>query len=520
MSSPLRPPPDRIARLGLVVALGLLAAACTSSPPDGGSTDTASAESARSTDDETGNTLSSDADADAVGDDGTDDDTAGDDAAGDDTGDQRRDLAAGEFNPRSGFGDPPTIPDRYDSSIMTSLDVIFGAGLSEASFATTDRAALQLVEDTADVRNAWYVADLLRFFGPGSGALVSTAEALTERDLSDWSPWVDLVDHLIAWDIPAPPDYLTYKRDLYTEVLPAWEPFFEDGAGVDYRLWSWGGVGIDDRPFDQTDLSCNCIPAADNPKVTDAAGGDWYDDDRIVFGVEINGERRAYPRNIMEIREMVNDTLGGRDIAMPYCTLCGSAQVYLTDELPAGVDRPVMRTSGLLSRSNKVMYDLNSSSVFDTFTGEALTGPLAELGLQLEQAGVVTTTWGEWKAEHPDTTILAESLALGRESDLLTSRDADGPIFPVGDVDPRLPVQEPVLGVITDSGRAVAFPADEARRVLLDGGEVSFENITVELFGGGIRAVDGAGDDNDAGGHQAFWFAWSQFHPTTEVWSP
>ncbi len=505
MSSVVRPSPSWIARLGLAVVLGLLSAACTSSPPDGGSTDAASAESARTN-------------AEEAADSGGSDDPEGNG----DIEEEPPALAAGEFNPRSGFGDPPAIPDRYDSSITASLDVIFGAGLSEASFATTDRAALQVVEDTGDVRNAWYVADLLRFFGPGTGALVTTAETLTERDLSDWSPWVDLVDHLIAWDIPAPPDYVTYKRDLYTEVVPAWEPFFEDGAGVDYRLWSWGGVGIDDRPFDQTDLGCNCIPAADNPEVTDAAGGDWYDDDRIVFGVEINGETRAYPRNIMEIREMVNDTLGGRDIAMPYCTLCGSAQVYLTDELPAGVERPVMRTSGLLTRSNKVMYDINSSSVFDTFTGEAVTGPLAQLGLQLEQVGVITTTWGEWKAEHPDTTILAESLALGRDSDLLNTRDADGPIFPVGDVDPRLPAQEPVLGVITESGQAVAFPADEARRVLLDGGEVGVENITLELFGGGVRALesDGAGGGDDAGGHQAFWFAWSQFHPDTEIWSP
>ena len=220
----------------------------------------------------------------------------------------------------------------------------------------------------------------------------------------------------------------------------------------------------------------------------------------------------------MEIREMVNDTLGGRDIAMPYCTLCGSAQVYFTDQLPEGVDRPVMRTSGLLTRSNKVMYDLTSFSVFDTFLGTAVTGPLADRGLQLEQASVVTTTWGQWKAEHPDTTILAESLTLGRDSDLLNTRDGDGPIFPIGEVDPRLPVQEQILGITTGAGQPVAFPVDLARRTLQEGGTVVFDDITVELFAGGVRAVDANGDD--AQGHQAFWFAWSQFHPDTEIWLP
>jgi hypothetical protein len=366
---------------------------------------------------------------------------------------------------------------------------------------------------------AWVLSDLLRFFSRDAGPLVTTAESLTGLELSPVSPWVDLTDHLIAWNIPAPPDYVRHKRTLFTLVVPEWEPFFdEDAADVDYRHWSWGGVGIDNRPFDQTDEQCQCIPAADNPSVTDATGGDWYDDDRIVFGVEINGEARAYPRNIMEIREMVNDTLGGRDIAMPYCTLCGSAQVYLTDQLPAGVERPVMRTSGLLTRSNKVMYDVNTFSVFDTFLGAALTGPLADQGIVLEQVSVVTTTWGDWKEAHPDTTILDESLALGRDSDLLNTRDAGGPIFPVGDVDERLPIQEPILGVLTEDGTPVAFPVAEARSTLVEGEPVEFDNIIVELSGGGIQARDQAGID--LAGHQAFWFAWSQFHPETEVWLP
>jgi len=75
---------------------------------------------------------------------------------------------------------------------------------------------------------------------------------------------------------------------------------------------------------------------------------------------------------------MVNDTLGDRDLGIPYCTLCGAAQAWFTDDVPDGVNRPVLRTSGLLSRSNKVMYDLNTFSVFDTFRGDAVTGVLSE----------------------------------------------------------------------------------------------------------------------------------------------
>ena len=68
-------------------------------------------------------------------------------------------------------------------------------------------------------------------------------------------------------------------------------------------------------------------------------------------------------------------------------------QAYFTDEVPDGVDRPVLRTSGLLIRSNKVMYDIQTYSVFYTFQGTAVTGPLAEQKVQLKQASVVTSTW-------------------------------------------------------------------------------------------------------------------------------
>ena len=250
---------------------------------------------------------------------------------------------------------------------------------------------------------------------------------------------------------------------------------------------------IDDRPFGQTDARCNCIPAADNPPVTTASEAGWLQDSDIVFGVEVNGEARAYPRQIMEVREMVNDTLGGRDLGLPYCTLCGAAQAYFTDRIPGGVKRPTLRTSGLLIRSNKVMYDLETYSVFDTFKGHAVTGPLARKGVQLEQASVVTTTWGDWRRAHPDTTVLDERLALGRDFDFRNTRDANGPIFPIGDVDPRLSVQEDIIGIVTASGRPVAFQRSKAVSALTRGREVAFENVRLVMDGGGVRAVDANG---------------------------
>ncbi|MEO0946415.1 MAG: DUF3179 domain-containing (seleno)protein, partial [Pseudomonadota bacterium] len=323
-------------------------------------------------------------------------------------------------------------------------------------------------------------------------------------------------DHLIAWDIPSYPDYLSTKRQIFMQFVPGWDNIFVEGD-IDWRMVAWGGVPIDARPYNQTDEACSCIPAADNPPVSSASEATWLQDSDIVFGIEINGEARAYPRRIMEVREMVNDTLGGRDLGIPYCSLCAAAQAFFTDEMPSGVERPILRTSGLLIRSNKVMYDIRTHSVFDTFLGHAVTGPLAEKGITLPQATVVTTDWGSWKAAYPETTVLVEELALGRDFDLRNQRDKNGPIFPIGDVDPRLPVHEDIIGVVTASGTPVAFPRAAAFLALSEGAEVRFENVRLQRVAGGIRAT--GADGSDLSSHQAFWFAWSQFHPDTALWS-
>ena len=416
------------------------------------------------------------------------------------------------------FGSPPTVrEDAVPQKVQTALSELVTHATGQSSWSPTDSAAFDVIAASGDPRVAWLLTDMLRFtWRPEFGAaLTKAATQIMGIELKTIRHRPEIIDHLTAWDIPAYPGYLRHKRAVFTHYVPGWERILVEGE-IDWQLVSWGGVNIDARPFGTTDDICDCIPAIDNPEVTSAAEATWLEEDDIVFGLEIGGETRAYPRQIMEVRELVNDTLGGRDLAIPYCTLCGAAQAFFIDGMPPGVARPVMRTSGLLIRSNKVMFDLESYSVFDTFLGKAVTGPLAEMGIKLEQAGVVTTSWGSWKAAHPETTVLAEALALGRDYNLRNTRDAKGPIFPIGDVDPRLPVHEDVIGVTTASGQPVAFARNTAFAALKNGEEIAVENVRLVLDAGGIRAVDAGGAA--LGSHQAFWFAWSQFHPGTWLW--
>jgi hypothetical protein len=83
-------------------------------------------------------------------------------------------------------------------------------------------------------------------------------------------------------------------------------------------------------------------------------------------------------------------------------------------------------------------------------------------------------------------------------------------------VDPRLPVHEDVIGVLTASGVPVAFPRSTAMLALRAGATVAYDNIRLQLEAGGIKAV--GADGSDLGSHEAFWYAWSQFHEDTVLW--
>ena len=392
-----------------------------------------------------------------------------------------------------------------------------------------DLVALDRVVTSKDARHSWLLADLLRFFQESDDerSLVLAVARLGAVDFAPdpafaKSPWLSITNHLIAWDLPAAPGYRELKGRLFQQIEPRWKPFFADAnADIDWRILSWGGVLIDDRPLGTT-AACarSCIPALDDPVLTNASGGAWYPDSALVFGVVESGQAVAFPKNIMEVHEMVNITIGGRRFAIPYCTLCGSAQAYYTDSVQGATSPLVLRTSGLLSRSNKVMYDLGTQSVFDTFTGRAVSGPLRQSGVALTETTVVTSTWGEWKQAHADTRIVASDGGIGRayKPDPLRGRDDKGPIFPIGPHDSRLPVQEKVLGVVLPGAKPVAFSVTQAKAAVAAGRVVKAGNVELVASGGGLRAQ--LADATEVASHEAFWFAWSQFHPDTILWTP
>ena len=215
--------------------------------------------------------------------------------------------------------------------------------------------------------------------------------------LNNWYFW--------WWNQPetALPSYGNFKADLYEQIDPRFAGYFRErqpSARIRLDEVRWGGVRQDG------------IPPLRNPEMISTAQATYLENGNIIFGLEINGDARAYPKRILAWHEMFTDTIGGIDIAGVYCTLCGTVIPYVTNL--AGVNYQ-LGTSGFLYRSNKLMYDQATQSLWSTVRGEPVIGPLVDKGIVLEHMSVVTTTWAEWRRRHPDTLVL--SLNTGHRRD-------------------------------------------------------------------------------------------------------
>lgn len=141
------------------------------------------------------------------------------------------------------------------------------------------------------------------------------------------------------------------------------------------------------------------IPSIDNPTIVNA---DKYESDifsdNIIFGININGKQRAYPRNILTKHEIVNDSINNKNISVTYCPLTGTAIGFYRGETTFGV-------SGKLINNNLVMYDRETDSRWPQMLGSAISGP--KKGSFLKEFRVIWTTWDKWVEKYPNTTVLS-----------------------------------------------------------------------------------------------------------------
>ncbi|MDZ7732036.1 MAG: DUF3179 domain-containing (seleno)protein [Acidimicrobiia bacterium] len=206
---------------------------------------------------------------------------------------------------------------------------------------------------SGDLRYGWILVDLLRFQPPGEGRdrLVAELVGLTEVPVPDDAvAWVHFTELLVAWDVPAPADYVTAKRAVLAAHDPSWGALVDGNPSIDWRLVTATGVGAD-----RTE-------ALDDPAIVPAADGDWLPDDDRVVGVVVDGRARAYPRRILEVHQVVNDTLGGRRLAVTHSPSGDATAVYRADGVE-GSAAMTLRPSGLAHDGNTLLQDEASGSL-------------------------------------------------------------------------------------------------------------------------------------------------------------
>ena len=300
---------------------------------------------------------------------------------------------------------------------------------------------------------------------------------------------------LIALSMLASPDSVAAKKN----------GFVLDDALVPVREIRSGGPPKDG------------IPALDMPDVIMAAAADYLDDTDRVLGINIGGRARAYPIRILNHHEIVNDVIGGEVITVTWCPLCGSGIAFESEVEGRGLDFGV---SGLLNNSDVLMYDRQTPSLWSQIMKTAISGDLK--GSKLTAISLVHTTWRDWRSRHPDTDVLSAQTGYGRDY----NRDpyagyADGNrlYFPVNSEDRTYSRKMLVVGLEVD-GHFKAYPFDElkkgpARFTDTVGGvqvEVSYDNDNATA---NITPVDG----REMTAMILYWFAWSAFHPDTQIYT-
>ena len=247
------------------------------------------------------------------------------------------------------------------------------------------------------------------------------------------------------------------------------------------------------------------IPPIDSPKfATFEEAGEWLGEDEPVVVFEHAGDARAYPLQILIWHEIVNDVVGGLEVAITFCPLCNSAIAFDRNFEGEVLD---FGTTGNLRRSDLIMWDRQTESWWQQFTGEGIVG--VHSGKRLSLVPSAINSWADFKAAYPGGKVLSRNTGFERDYGInpyLGYDRADNPPFLYnGPTDGRLPPKERVVAVsIGGEDAAYPFTLLEVERAVND--VVGGESIAVFFKPGTRSALDGTiiAQSRDVGATGAF----------------
>ena len=346
-----------------------------------------------------------------------------------------------------------------------------------------------------------------------------------------------------------------------------------------FWMRSWEDTDFDNRTVDLDEIRSggvppDGIPPIDEPQFIEQEEADeWLEDREPVIVMDIEGDVRAYPLQILTWHEIVNDEFGDMPVAVTFCPLCNSAVAF--EREVEGLGEVRLGVSGLLRNSDLIMWDDKTESFWQQITGEAIVGEMA--GTQLTFLPSVIVSYGDFKENHPDGVVLSRDTGHNRaygNNPYEGYDDIDSSPFMFNELpDDRLAAMERVL-VLELNDEPIAYPfsrledhpvvhdevggepvvvfwsegttsaldqtsiadskdvgAAVAFNPVLDGEELTFVYEDGEFRDeqtGSTWSMLGQATSGDLEGErleeyisgQHFWFAWAAFQPDTEIWSP
>ena len=234
----------------------------------------------------------------------------------------------------------------------------------------------------------------------------------------------------------------------------------------------------------------DAIPAIDEPRFLGLEeASEWLAPEAPVIAFERNGDARAYPLEILTWHEIVNDVVGGEPVIVTYCPLCNSAIAF--SRLVDGEER-TFGVSGTLRRSDLIMYDRETETLWQQLTGEAIVGH--DTGTVLDFLPAQLVSFEEFAAAFTDGMVLSRETGYGRNYGTNPYPLYDGTsrtFFPVGEFSDQLSAKERVLA-LEIAGETAAFPFSALSELVVIEADVGGEPVVAFWQPGQVSALDAA----------------------------
>jgi Protein of unknown function (DUF3179) len=283
--------------------------------------------------------------------------------------------------------------------------------------------------------------------------------------------------------------------------------------------------------------------------------GNTMDSNKLVIGIEINGEARAYPIQLIGYHHQVRDTIGNTAVMITYCTVCRTGRVYS----PLVNGKPeTFRLVGM-DHFNAMFEDKTTKSWWRQVTGAAIAGPLK--GNHLEEIPSRQSSLASWLRLYPNSVILQPDTIFNKDYDDLAD-------FDKGTVKSRLEKRDSaswkmkswVVGIKTNgnekaydwndllkfyfiqdtighhpvllvlekdtssfhvfsrelNGQTISFISNQEISQLIDSNTHSTWNLNGLCINGTLKDVQ----LKPLAAYQEFWHSWKQFHPNTTQYKP